>query len=282
MTKKGIIWISVVLALLVLTGVLFGAVFCLRKQEVKNVGDGKLTVSNDAIIQTAGFKKGSSIFLLDKEKAINNIESVHPEIKVIQIKTVSLIRIEIVVRMRHEMFYTKIDQQYYVLDEELKVIDIRDDDDLLERPVSHLIQITNGLENISITSTKEGDFVGTEEQQQATKNLYVGMVTAVRKTVGEQLISYDREDVRNTIKEVKFETFNTFNKIVVTTSYGVKLDIENPQENMTHKVNVCFSSISQFIKDESNKEKSGTIKIYYDLEEKEHYVYIPDALPPAE
>ncbi len=276
MTKKDIIWISVMLALLVLIGVLFGAVFCLRKQDVKIVGEGELSVTEEAIIETAGFKKGSSIFLLDKEKAVENIELAYEEIKVVQIKTVSLTKIEIIVRKRHKMFYSKVEEQYFILDEELKVLETS-----ANAPVG-LIELTN-LDNISLT-TQKSEFVGSTAQQQATENLYVGMMKTVSKGGVEPDLT--RDDMKSLIKSVKFEQEKTFNKIIVTTSYGVKLDIENPQENMTNKVNLCFSAIAEFIadEDEKDKEKSGTIKIYYDLENEQKCVYIPDALPlpPAE
>ena len=116
MRKGSVIALSIIALLLVTAGVLFGAVFCLRSQSVKVVGDSPITISKEDIISTAGLKKGQSIFLIDKEKALNNIEAKFPYVKVIQIKTTSLTEIEFVVRARHKMFYAEDDTKYYIMD----------------------------------------------------------------------------------------------------------------------------------------------------------------------
>ena len=124
MKKGAVITLSIVALILVLTGVLFGAVFCLRTQKVVVLGETPVTISKEDIVSAAGFKKGESIFLLDKEKAISNIEAKHAEIKVVQIKTTSVTEIEIRIRARHKMFYTTFGENYFILDEDLKVLDI--------------------------------------------------------------------------------------------------------------------------------------------------------------
>ncbi len=252
-------------------GVLFGAVFCLRNQEVKVIGGTPISVSREEIITAAGLENGQSIFMIDKNVAINNIESKFSHIKVVQIKTIDLMTIQFRVRARHAMFYAHENDKFYVLDEELKVLDI------LEPTASeptHLTKIKSGDLNID-SATMKCDFVGSQTQRDATYNLFVAMNTVVTKMEGEEEVYLTRQDICEMLVEIDFENCETYDKIIITTKHGVKLDIENPSSNLQNKINLCFSTIEQFITDENNKEKSGTIKIYYDEAGIMKAVYIP-------
>lgn len=275
MSKKGIISLSILVIVIALIGVLFGAVFCLRTQNVSVLGDSPVAATKEEIISTAGLKNGKSIFMLDKDTAIQNIEKTYPTIKVVQIKTTSVTTIEICVRARHEMYYTEYNDNFYILDEDLKVLEIIDTSlsEETDEP-THLTHIENGVLNIS-ASTKQCDFVGTSYQQSVAYNLYTAMITTVTKQEGEgeqaTEVYLTREDVCEMIRDVQFESYKTFNKIIITTKYGVKLDIENPSENLQNKINICFSTIKQL----NGREQNGTIKIYYDLENVMQCIYIP-------
>lgn len=278
MRKGSVIALSIIALLLVTAGVLFGAVFCLRSQSVKVVGDSPITISKEDIISTAGLKKGQSIFLIDKEKALNNIEAKFPYVKVIQIKTTSLTEIEFVVRARHKMFYAEDDTKYYIMDEELKVVDIAEKSgEVVPEEISKLIHINNF--DID-SSTFVCDFIGSDEQRKATYELYNAMINSVKKGEGEDVAYIDREDVKTEIREVEFNSFKTFNTITITTKYGVKLNIENPQNEMSNKVNLCYIAINQYLSSEEveqqEKATKGTIKIYYDIENTQKIIYIPE------
>lgn len=271
MTKKSIIGLSIFIVLIVLTAVLFGGVFCLRSQSVKVMEGSSVLIDTDEIITTAGFKTGKSIFMLDKEKAIKNIESKYSHIKVVQIKTTSLTSIEFKIRSRHEMFYIEANEQYYLLDEDLKVLQILD---FSQPEPSHLTKIINKDLEIS-DNTQVCDFVGDDEQQSIIYNLHEAMNIYVTKLDKETEVNLSREDIREILRIVEFEDLESYNKLKIITSYGVKLDIEKPQSNLHHKVNICFSTIEQFIKDANNKEQGGTIKLFYDLNSEMQTVYIP-------
>lgn len=276
MKKKGIISLSIIVVLIVLTGVLFGTVFCLRKQNVVVLGDNSPIVSKEDILKVAKLKNGQSIFMIDKETAINNIESEFPEIKVIQIKTTSIDEIKIYVRARHEMFYTEFNDKYYVLDEDLKVLRIIEESEegQASNEPTNLTQIENGVLNIN-SSTKICDFVGSDYQKKTTYELCKAVTNNVKTKQGENKEYYTRADMCDILKVVEFEEFKTFNKIIITTKYGVKLDIENPTKNLADKINICFSTIRALISEGDNREQSGTIKIYYDLEGMQKNIYIP-------
>lgn len=258
MTKKKLIGFLIMLVLITFIVILFSFVFCVREQEVSIAHGNTITIGKSEILSAANIKEGSPIFMIDKEKATQNIENKFPYIKVIQIKTTGLRKINIIVRTRVKLYYTQYNNDYYMFDEDMKLLEISHD-----RPIN-LIQIEEGLLNIT-DETKECDFVGTAKQKDVLLNLYKAMTTTVSKGEGENKTYLNREDICNVLKNVSFEEYETFDKIIITTTYGVKLDIETPVKDLDYKINICFSTINGFIENANNYEKSGTIKLFYNL-----------------
>lgn len=272
MKKRSIIGLSIVLCLIVLIGVLFGAVFCLRNQKVVAVGETALNHTANEILKAGDLSYGQPIFMINKEKAIKKIESTYADVKVVQIKTTSLFDIEIIVRTRVAMAYAEFNEKYYLLDEELKVMEILEKAETSEP--THLTNIKSELLKID-AKTAVCDFVGNAFQTNAFYNTYNAMINTFQKDGAEGKEYFDREDVQEMIRNIEFEQHKTFNKVIITTKYGVKLDIENPNQNLTNKMNVCYATIEDFIAKSNNKEKSGTIKIYYDLDNELKCIYVP-------
>lgn len=270
MTKKAkIITISIVLSILALILILFGAVFCLYKQDVVFIGDRTSTIdiTNEEIIESAGLKKGRPIFSLDKETAINNIERTYPYLKVIQINTVSAIRIEISVRERYEMYYTYSDstKKYYVLDEELKVLRISNIEPIGITKLESSILGEDMLDILGITSnTIVSDFLSTENYRGITYNLFVSMYNTVMIDDAGTDRYVDREDIKSLITKLQFAKGytleETYDRVILNLSNGFIIDIGKPQENFQDKVNICFSALDTLIE---NGETRGTIKYTY-------------------
>ncbi len=270
MTKKAkIITISIVLSILALILILFGAVFCLYKQDVVFIGDRTSTIdiTNEEIIESAGLKKGRPIFSLDKETAINNIERTYPYLKVIQINTVSAIRIEISVRERYEMYYTYSDstKKYYVLDEELKVLRISNIEPIGITKLESSILGEDMLDILGITSnTIVSDFLSTENYRGITYELFVSMYNTVMIDDAGTDRYVDREDIKSLITKLQFAKGytleETYDRVILNLSNGFIVDIGKPQENFQDKVNICFSALDTLIE---NGETSGTIKYTY-------------------
>lgn len=270
MTKKAkIITISIVLSILALILILFGAVFCLYKQDVVFIGDRTSTIdiTNEEIIESAGLKKGRPIFSLDKETAMNNIERTYPYLKVIQINTVSAIRIEISVRERYEMYYTYSDstKKYYVLDEELKVLRISNIEPIGITKLESSILGEDMLDILGITSnTIVSDFLSTENYRGITYELFVSMYNTVMIDDAGTDRYVDREDIKSLITKLQFAKGytleETYDRVILNLSNGFIVDIGKPQENFQDKVNICFSALDTLIE---NGETSGTIKYTY-------------------
>jgi len=254
MSKGKIITLSIMSFLLVLIIVLFSAVFCLRSQNVVIVEGSELNVSHTDIISASGLKNGQSIFMLDKEKAISNIESAYPYIIGVQIKTTSVVSVDIVVRAREELYYMAYNQNYYILDEDLKVLNI-------VHTEPSLIRLKDGAISLN-DDTKVSDFMGNDYQKACLYQLYTAMYTT-------QYI--DRSGMCDMLEDVEFLYFDTFSKMVISTDSGVKVEIEDPNENLQYKVNNCFSLYQTLTIEQKS---TGTIRFYYDRLGSEVCTYI--------
>ena len=278
MTKRKFITIiSILLLIIALNIAMFGFVFRLKNQQVKYI-DSVEGVNKSEIIDVANLKRNSSIFLIDKERAIKNVESKFPDLKVVQIKTTGIQTIQFVVRTRYETYYIETFSSFYILDEEMKVLKIIDKRDNPDYDASKLIKLTSN--DIEITaSTNVCNFIGTKTQQKLYESVYSSVINVATKEENGQKVYFEREDFLNSIKEIDYEEFNSYDKIVIYTTDGVKLDIENPNKDIEEKINICFATINKFKIEDSNKPaeqqrfKTGTIKIYYDLENKCKTIY---------
>ena len=261
MSKGKIITISIFSFIVLLGIVLFSFVFCVRKQTVNFTSE--MLISEQEILTTANIKNGNAaikhkipyLVFLNKEKATQNIETKFPNIKVIQIKTTSLIAVEFIVRERYGLYYIENNENYYVLDVDLKVLEIT------EIQPTHLTKIETPLntnEDIKISQ-----FLGTKNQQSISSNLFIAMYSAVLTTENNQA----RIDMANLIKSVNLDD----SKLTITTREYVKLEIAKPNSELTNKINICFSAIDKLTDEQKNK---TTIKILYNSDETEYKGYV--------
>lgn len=280
MSKKQIITLSIIIGIIALLLILFGAVFCLRNVTVTTlyadsypltiIQDGQeVEITSDDIIQAAGLKKGSSIFTLDKDTAIENIEEAYPSLKVVQIKTVSVVRVEIIVRARVGVYYTEInvndtssgDQSvgYYILDEDLVILQTLVGDNGNDVPNNYTYLNIEGLNleaNITLYSQ-----ISTSDIQEITADAFNYICSAVKiLETDEEIIVSDSENA----EYVERETFSSIIEsieivqasvagydsyvsgiywLVITTRNGEKIEILRPDEDLLTKINYCFAAI---------------------------------------
>ena len=251
MSKGKIITISILSFLVVFTTVLFGFVFRLRQVNISGDLYG-LDLTNDEIIKTSNLKLGTSIFMLDKDDAISKIEAQYPKLKVVQIKTTGVTKVEIVVRQRKSLFTCQNGANYLVLDEELKVLEV-----LSHKP--DLIEIDATLLNID-GNTRAGDFVSKNNLEKVTNDFYVALLRTVKIENTDTFVEHN--DILDLIVDFKIKKGNTleeeYDRLVVTTKYGVVIDIAKPNVDLLYKVNICFATINEL--DDNTR---GTIKYFY-------------------
>ena len=295
MSKKRIIILSVLLSIVTLLIILFGVVFCLRKVDINTLSadeyplymyqinekgnidtdnDGKkiqINITQDMLLKAAGLRKGTPIFSVNKEKAKNNIESTYPSIKVVQIKTVSAIRVEIEVRQRVGMYYMQVDTEFdsnigfYVLDEDLVILDklgIGYDEEIKANYTELALS-----DDTVITRRPYYDKLSTSVIQNYTYNIFNAVCSTVTVKDEAGVLSVSNKEGS------KFIERNTFSKVVnkVTLSkvevddrfaeqakdlYWVTMQIKDgnnvryiqiyrPDKDLIDKVNLSFSALSK-------------------------------------
>ena len=255
MSKKAWISISIIAFVIGLLLILFGAVFCVRNQHVMFSGDRvkTLAVTSEQVVATADIDEGSPIFFIDKQTAVDKVERAFPYIKVVHLKTTSPITIEFQLRERIAMYYTKFNENFILLDEELKVLELTS----VEPDMTYLDFATLGI----TVNTVAGEFVGTSEQRDIAYNLFVAMYD-VATFNGEYLT---RDDIKDFMQEISVDTRYTltkhYNRLIVKTSLGITLDIAEPETELEYKLNILMSTLDS---DELTAEQkaSGTLKYY--------------------
>ena len=305
MTKGKIILVSILAFLLLTVSILFGFVFRLRSQSVTFIEneprtDMTLNITKEQIISSARLKKGGSIFMLDKDKAIKNIEAEYPFLKVVQIKTKSLTKVEIVVQERHKLLYTTFKNvndgktHYYIMDKDLKIlltdsIDTdeyelaKDDREKMSKILKgNYIYIDGSNFKIDI-NTKQFDYLGDAKTQELISKAYNEIYRYVQIDGKYQ----NSTQIKDMIEEIKFDVGYTINGddpyqrlIFEVNMYNEKtdkicsytIDIAKPNEKLAEKINKCFASLNNYAKENT----SGKMAYYISAEGEGHYGFFAE------
>ncbi len=303
MSKKSIIISSVLLSIIVVIIILFGAVFCLRKQYVSVLGDQPLVqlvpgedgeyaeITKDQIIKAAGFKKGKSIFMLDKHQAIKNIESAYPMVKVVQIKTKSVISVQFIVRPRVATYYTLTEgeqynvknQVYCIMDEELMAMDgVSYSEQKPEELNSYVELIIDKSLDCKNENNGLGNYFTNEKVRKITTNLYNSFCSTVAVEEGKinptATPNATRKEFAEIIKSVTLYTPTTNNKDLnellegtINMSLKVMLDgkeytinIAVAEKDLLTKVNKSFNTAANYLNSGSLDPNITTFNCGYD------------------
>ena len=116
----------IVLAVLTLIIVLASTVFAVGSVRLiwYNTPNGTLaSLTNENILKSSGVQ-GNSVFLLDRDKAIENIEKEYPRLRVIDIEICWPNIMNVHAIERQEVYAVRIGDKYAITDEYLKILDI--------------------------------------------------------------------------------------------------------------------------------------------------------------
>lgn len=130
MSKNSRIAIIVaVIAFIAVIVVLASAVFCVKKVEIvwyKTPSSATATITETQLLEKSGVKN-KSVFLLDREKAINNIEKSFPDVRVVNIEVVWPNVMKIHAVEREAVFALPIKNgQFAIVDEYFQVLEVVD------------------------------------------------------------------------------------------------------------------------------------------------------------
>jgi len=276
MTKRAVIITTTILvAIMMIVTILFGAVFRVRKIELVYGQDFVYKSQDNEILGVSKLNKNISIFEVDRDKIALNIEKIYHYAKA-QVNLSSLTSVTIKLSNRTPMYYFVQDNVYYILDEDCKILEVE-------------TTPNNAISNIKLTNvfsasedTVAGEFLSNKYSGVCT-SLYKAMYSNAVLNIGEDsdldgeldLKHFNREDMKNIITDIAFDSVYDLNgkldKLVMSTSYGVKLTIVQPQVNLDYKVNMLFSALRKLIADDNinstNLSNNGAINVVYDYDE---------------
>ena len=274
MTKRAvIITTSVLVGVITICAILFGAVFRVREINIVRSDDFIYQVEASDIISAGKLRKGTSIFGVNRDYVANNIELTYPYARVERVNISGFTSVKIKLSNREPLYYVVEDGNYYILDEDCKVLECCGAD--ATRATKYIL-----LNNVfSITEdTVAGQFLS-NEYTAVCSNLYKSIYTNAMLNIGEDSDQdgnmdakyLEREDMCQTINSIKFskvdELHGKVDKLIIGTSYGVNISIIEPQRQLNYKINSVFSALRELISRGQGEETSGTIQIRYSYDE---------------
>ena len=219
MKKKWIIALSVIVAVILLAVILSFTVFSLKSVTLDyRTSKENITATDEEIIESADIDLGGSVFFRNKQYYIDNIERENPFVKVINIETVFPSSYVIHIAERQKVFAVEHNGQYYIVDEDYKVLEINEQTDAI---------LLNGLE-ISGTSYAVGEFMEVENSQPIYSALYENNRPLNEQKAMIESITFTSIYDKNIGEsqpaiELKFFSGQTFR--IINSSYGLRYKV---------------------------------------------------------
>lgn len=242
MKKKWIIALSVIVAVILLVVILSFTVFSLKSVTLDyRTSKENITATDEEIIESADIDLGGSVFFRNKQYYIDNIERENPFVKVINIETVFPSSYVIHIAERQKVFAVEHNGQYYIVDEDYKVLEINEQTDAI---------LLNGLE-ISGTSYAVGEFLEVENSQPIYSALYENNRPLNEQKAMIESITFTSIYDKNIgesqpVIELKFFSGQTFR--IINSSYGLRYKVALMLD--------VFSQIYEFIDDPNDEENN--------------------------
>ncbi|MFQ6724532.1 MAG: cell division protein FtsQ/DivIB [Clostridia bacterium] len=273
MTKRAVIVSSCVLVtILIVVAILFGAVFRVRDIKVVKGDDFYYSVDNSDIISAGKLNYKTSIFDIKRDVVKNNIESSYPYARV-KVNIDSITSVKILLSNRMPLYYFVQDEIFYILDEDCKILDTTSNISL----VQDLVKVDNAF-SVS-QDVKPGTFIR-GNYSQVCGNLYKAIYTnATIEILDSETSTYvekylNREDICEIISNIKFsqvdELDGRVDKLHITTNYGVQINIIEPNNDLNIKINRAFSALRALQKSDRDNSTSlvttGSINVEYEYD----------------
>ena len=284
MTKRAvIITTSIIVTIISVFAILFGVVFRVRKIDLDYDQDFLYKAQINDILNEGKIKKNTSIFKVNRSEIASNIESAYPYARV-KVNISGLTEVKITLSNRAPLYYFVQEGVYYILDEDCKILEISTE----SQDAQGYILLTDVF-SVSDTTTV-GQFL-TNKYTSACAQLYKSIYSNAMLNLGNDSDSdgvadnqyLSREDMCNVLTNIKFDKVSELSgqvdRVLITTSYGTKLTIVEPQQNLDLKVNMAFSALRQLIlNDEANATDfatKGSINVIYDYGENNNLAPTP-------
>ena len=279
MTKRSvIITTSILVGIAMIFTILFGVVFRVRDISVRYEDDFCYKTQINEILSSSKLKKNTSIFSIDHKQIKHNIELNYPYAKA-EVNISSFTSVKITLTNREPLYYIAQNERCFILDEQCKILEVISVQDYNAKGYKYILldNVFNVSEDAFAGQFLSGKYVN------LCNNLYNSLYSNAVLNIGEDVDNdgeldekyLDRADMCDILTSIKFvqesELYGKVDKLVMTTSYGVKLTIIEPQKGLDNKVNMAFSALRQLIKNDKQNSTtlstSGTINVDYRYDE---------------
>ena len=220
-TKKIVIPLSFIFAIIIVLVALSFTVFSLKKVEINfKTSHSQISLSDQEIIDGGQFGFGQSVFFHSKKDYISRIENLSPYINVVNIETVFPSTFVVHIAQRCEVYAFSSEGKTYITDENLRVLKIDED----------FVSAQNNAISVSISgnnefSAKEGDYL----QFENFIDIYSSLFECNRSLNEQQAlikeiffkIEYDEEIKQNQLT-AQLNLFSGQTVLIKNASYGLK------------------------------------------------------------
>ena len=200
------------------------------------------TATDEEIIATGGIELGGTVFFRNKQSYIDKIEDEYPYLNVINIETVFPSTLVVHIAERQEVYAVKGEDGYYVCDEELKVLKIKES---YENTSENAILLSGDFE---VKNEKVGDDLNIPNPK-----IYQALFE------NNYSLAYSKEIISSVEVSSQYDSALEEEIDVLTLSLfsGQSVTIANYQNNLSYKAHLfiqAYSSLFDMIGKESLQE----------------------------
>ena len=257
MKNKRLLIILIIFAFLTLIVVLSSTIFTVSKIEVvwttvRNVLDSE---DDEDIIESAQFKMGESIFFVDKEKYINNLEKENPYLLVYGIEIMFPNKLVVYAAERVPVYALKVtdssqpaEYNLILMDKTLKVLEIAAPSVLTDSATLNVLEI----QNIPLSDL---DFeVGTIASQLVADNILPNFINAMESA------GYSKIQLKAFVNKLILESCTRY-EFTIYTNWGITIIIDDASKKFTEKIFFALS-VFEYCHDAPVPITSGTINVF--------------------
>lgn len=192
------------------------------------------SINSENALKNSGLKYGKSIFFLNKKSAQNLLEKNNPYIKVVNIETVFPNSIIFHVAERQEMFAIKYENKYLIIDNEGKILNIKDN--FVNNAQSAIL-----LENYKVnntTSQTQNDAGESENKVEYSAGDFIKNNTFLKQ------LAITLQEWKLSFRELKAHIISISingDDLLLNMRCGLTIKVFHFNSNLSNKINLAFS-----------------------------------------
>lgn len=242
-----------ILTFIVLIVVLSSTIFSLKKVNLVFYSNTINLTNKEDIIESGNFKYNQSIFFINKQTYINNLEKNNPYLKVLNIESDFPNNLTINAIERNEMFVVKtykdnVFKNYAILDDEFKILTTTS-----SFTNSNQNPILINIENYNYLSKNAGEFLDENDYNETLKIL------------SNELLAYNNNVIllKANFAEIHLN-FENKNNVLIKMHSGVEILLQDYTQKLEGKFRLA---LSYYNSSSSEKKEEGRITVFENNEQ---------------